>query len=291
MTRISRIMGGIWIMTSLLWAIASVLGLLYGLRWLENMKSGLDQNLGLVVDSLGTLESLISESTNVISSTYQSLETVSDSTANASVTITEMRPLIWKTTKVITDEIPNALDGVQESMPTLIETAKSVDETLNWIANFQIVIPIPLTADYVFDFGVSYAPEVPLDQALETMSGNLDEVPDDLRAMETDLDNLDANFLLIRDDLSQLSDDIAVLNERIVVVNPKLTVMVENIAGIETSFGEMQTKLPASFTLAQNILKIVMGLLLLTQIPSLYLGWIMASGALFTASDEDSKKS
>jgi hypothetical protein len=285
--RISQVMGAIWIATSLLWAIAGVLGLIYGLRWLENTKLGLDKNLDLMADSLGSIENLVGESTNVISSTYQSLETVSASTADASVAITEMRPLIWKTTKVVTEEIPNALDGVQDSMPSLIETAKSVDETLNWIANFKIVIPIPLTSDYVFDFGVNYSPEVPLDQALEKMSGNLVEVPDDLRAMETDLDNLDTNFLLIRDDLSQLSDDLVLLNESIAEINPKLNEIAVNISDIQVSIVEMQAKLPASFTQAQTIFKMIMGLLLVTQIPSFYLGWILVRGALFSASEQE----
>ncbi|HBX68893.1 MAG TPA: hypothetical protein DEH25_05780 [Chloroflexi bacterium] len=284
--RVSRLMGSIWIITSLLWATLSVLGLIYGLRWLENMRSGLEENLGLVVDSLGSVEGIIVETSNVITATYQSLQTVSTSTGDASDTVTDMRPLIWKTTQVVTGDVPTALDGVQDSMPSLIETAKTVDQTLTWIADFKIVIPIPFAPDYVFDFGFSYAPEIPLDQALEVMSGNLEGVPDDLRSMESDLDTLDANMSVIRDDLAQLSENITSLNEQIAAINPRLDEFAQNISAIEISFSEMQETLPNSFLTAKRIFSGIMGLLLLTQIPSLYWGWVMMNGNLLSEQEK-----
>jgi len=284
--QISRVMGGVWIFTSFSWAVLGVLGLIYGLSWLESTESKVDEKFGLLVDSLDAAENLVTESTKIISATHQSLDNIGNSTEDASSTLTDMRPLIWKTTKVVTEDVPTALEGVQDSMPSLIETAKSVDETLNWIANFQIVIPIPFRADYVFDFGISYAPEVPLDQALENMSGNLEGVPDDLRVMEEDLDNLDANLLIIRDDLSLLSNDIETLTDQIASVNPRLNALAARISDIEESFSEIQNTIPISFEKVKNILIGVMGLLLLTQIPSFYMGWLLIRGSVFSDSEE-----
>ena len=285
--RVSRFMGGIWIFTSLLWGLLSVLAVVYGLQWLERTQAGLDENLGLVADSLSSVTSLIVETTDVISATHQSLSTVGVATEDATATLTDMRPLIWKTTKVISEDVPVALDGVQESMPSLIETAKLVDESLTWIADFQIAIPIPFRSDYVFDFGVDYAPEVPLDQSLEEMSGNLASVPEDLRSMEEDLDSLDLNLVGIRDDLSQLSENIEDLNAQINEVYPELEALTESLSDIESSFAEVQEGLPAGFARARMILFVLMGLLLLSQIPTLFVGWLLAGGKFqFLSEDE-----
>lgn len=281
-SQISRVMGGIWIITSTLWVIFAVLGLIYGINWLNNTQTKLDENLGLLVDSLDSVENPVIESVSVISTTHQSLETIGQALDDTSATLTDMRPLIWKTTKLVTEDVPNALDGVQGSMPSLVATAKSVDETLTWLSNFGFTIPNPFGADWSYDLGISYAPEVPLDQAMETMSGNLEEVPDDMRAMEEDLDNMDANLLIIRDDLSLLSGNIDAVNSHIAGINPRLIILSESISEIETSFTEMQSALPESFDKAKNILIGVIGVLLLTQVPSFYMGWLLVSGTLFS---------
>jgi len=220
--QISRFMGIFWIVVSLLWAGLGLWGLTAGMEWLSATQSALDENLSLMVDSLDSVEGLILETTDVVSATSQSLTTTVSSLENASIAVADMRPLIWQTSKVVTEQVPDALDGVQDSMPTLIATAKSVDETLRWLSSFGFTVPNPFGADWTYDLGINYAPEVPLDQALEEMSGNLEGTPDDLRAMEDDLDTVDADLLLIRDDLTQLSEDIAVLNAQLQQANPQL---------------------------------------------------------------------
>ncbi len=184
---ISRIMGVIWIITSLLWALLGMTGLFYGFQWLNSLQVGLDENLSKIDESLVSVYSLIAETTDVVSATHQSLETVQQSSHDVSIALADARPLLWKTTKVITLDIPDALDGVQELIPSLVETAKSVDETLTWLSDFQFTIPNPFGPDWSFDLGIQYDPEVSLDQALEDMSGNLKEMPEDLRGMKESL--------------------------------------------------------------------------------------------------------
>ena len=286
--QISRGMGIFWIVVSLLWAGLGLWGLTIGLGWLESTQAALDENLTLAVDSLDSIEGLILNTSTVISSTSQSLTTTVTSLENASTALTDMRPLIQQTSQVVTEQVPDALDGVQDSMPTLIATAKSVDETLTWLSGFGFTVPNPFGADWHYDLGISYAPEVPLDQALEAMSGNLEEMPDDLRAMEDDLALVDDDLSLLSADLTDIAADIEAVNAQLQQSDPQLETLAANAAEIRASLHRAQSRLPDLFGTAARLLRGAMLLLLVSQIPFLYMGWLLASGKLFPAPHDPS---
>ncbi len=277
---LSRVMGMIWIVTSLLWAAFGVAGLLYGFSWIDSIQVSLDDNLTKVTESLDSVHSLVNGTTDVVSATYQSLETVQRSTHDVSIALADARPLLWTTTKVVTIDVPDALDGVQDSMPSLIETAKSVDETLTWLSNFQFTIPNPFGADWSYDLGINYDPGVPLDQALADMSGNLEGVPEDLREMKESLSTADANLVIVSDDLALLAGDLETMNQQISDINPELESLAENIENVQLSFQEIQEEIPESFETARRVIGLILGLLIFTQLPFIYMGWLLVSGEI-----------
>jgi len=287
MKNLPRIIGLIWIITSLAWSVLSIAGLLYGLNWLENLEKGLDDNLTLLVDSLDSVNGIVTETTNVISSTQTSLASVQLSVQDASNALNDARPLLWTTTKVVTIDVPAALEGVQESMPSLIATAKSVDETLTWLSGFGFTIPNPFGADFSYDLGIDYDPAVPLDQAMEDMSGNLEGVPDDLRGMEESLNNADENLVVVSDDLASLASDLDNLNNQIANVYPQLDALSTSIENIQDSFEDVQSDFPHSFDMARKILISTMVLLIFTQIPTIFLGWVLGSGKMLITSNQE----
>lgn len=280
MKNLSRVMGVIWIITSLVWAALSIAGLFYGLRWLEKLETGLDANLKLAINSLDSVHGIVVATTDVISSTQNSLASVQLSVHDASIALSDARPLLWKTTKVVTIDVPDALDGIQESMPSLISTAKAVDDTLSWLSGFGFTIPNPFGADFSYDLGIDYDPAVPLDQAVEDMSANLEEVPDDLRAMKESLNTADENLVVISDDLAFLAGDLETLNKQIADTSPRLDSLANNIVDIQGSFQDIQADFPRSLTTARKLMISILVLLVFTQLPSLFMGWTLASGKL-----------
>jgi hypothetical protein len=273
-------MGIILIIASVMWAILAIAGLFYGLKFLERLQTDLGANLDLVIDSLDTVHSLIGESTDIVSSTIQSLDTVQDTMSDASIALSDLRPLVWRTKLVVTDDLPEALEGVQESMPSLIATAKSVDETLTWLSNFGFTVPNPFGPDWSYDFGIDYEPEMPLNQALETTSGNLEGLPEDLRNMKESLKSADDNLEIMSDDLAQLASDLEDVSQEIADINPQLSLLSEDIVSIQESFRGVQEKIPGTIKTARRIIIVVFGLILFTQIPALYLGLRMTSGIM-----------
>jgi hypothetical protein len=278
---LSRLFGVIWICIGLLWIGLCVLGIVYGVEWLAVAEVGLTGNMDLIVDSLDSVHGVIIETTTVVSSTHQTLITVQTSTLNASNSLDDMRPLVGKTTKIIATDVPNALDGVQDSMPSMIETAKSMDETLTWLANFEITIPNPIGSDWRYDFGIRYDPEVSLDQALDDMSQNLIGVPEDLRGLEESLSALDANLVIVGEDLANLAGDLNTTNQEVERVVTDLQKMSDNMEEIREVFVETQARIPDTFEAAKKIVIGILGLLIITQIPSLFMGGLLVSGELF----------
>ena len=276
--KISQVMGVIWIVTSLLWGILGVMGILYISNWVGSAQSKLDHNFLVIDETLDSVQDVIIETSDVISSTSQSLGTLQKSLSDASTTLLEIQPLIRKTTKVVTVEVPDALDGVQVSMPSLIETAKSIDETLTWLSDFKITIPNPFGADWNYDLGISYNPGVPLDQALDSMSQNLVDIPDDLRELDQNLSDTDTNLKLVSDDLDLLANDIKITNERIEEVAPRIQVFIGHVDDVQISLRETQTSVINFFDLGQKVLTAILLLLIISQIPSIYMGIQLITG-------------
>lgn len=267
-----RIVGVIWIATSFLWGILGVMGILYISSWIETAQSKLEVNFLVIDETLDSVRDVIIETSEVISSTNQSLGTLQNSISASSTTLSDIRPLIWKTTEVVTSDVPDALDGVQVSMPTLIETAKSVDETLTWLSNFKLSLPNPFGPDWSYDLGITYNPEVPLDQSLESIGQNLVDIPDELRELEQNLSDTDNNLQVVSEDLSLLSDDIKNTNERIEGVVPRIDIFIGQVNEVQISLRETQTSVYNFFDLSQKVLTTILVLLIISQIPSLYMG-------------------
>lgn len=284
---LSRMMGAIWIIASVLWAALGVAGLLYGFTWLNDLQDNLNENLSKVNESLDSVHSLVVDATDIVSATHQSLETVQQSTHDVSIALADARPLLWTTTKVVTLDVPDALDGVQDSMPSLIETAKSVDETLIWLSNFGFTIPNPFGTDWSYDLGISYDPDVPLDQALEDMSSNLEGVPEDLREMKESLNTADKNMVVVSDDLALLAGDLETMNQQIADIDPELKSLANNLENVQLSFQEIQEKIPDSFKTAERVMGMILGLLVFTQIPTIYFGWLLVNGAITSSTKLD----
>lgn len=278
---LSRIIGFIWICTSVLWATLGITGIFYVSTKMSTAETVIDEQLNLVIDTLKTTEEIVVHASEVVSSTQQSLTSVQKSVHDASVGLSDLRPLLWETTKVVTLDVPVALDGVQNSMPSLIETANSIDDTLTWLSVLEITIPNPFGNNWNYDLGISYDPEIPFNESLEELSSNLEGIPDDMRNLDDSLSTADENLLLISDDLAYLAGDIDLMKSQIQEFNPRIESLAGNMEDARLRFHNVQDKLPEFFETTQKLLIALFALIFFTQIPSLYFGWLLINGNIF----------
>jgi hypothetical protein len=175
---------------------------------------------------------------------------------------------------VVADDLPQTLEDVQQSMPAVIEAAATIDQTLTLLSKFKISLPNPLGDDWEIGLGVDYAPPVPLEQSLITLNANLEGLPDTMRSVEGDLVTADINLAVMGDDLIDIAYDLDLMRAQIAGINPELEALVANLSGVQASLETTQTVLPRTLGIIRMVFVGVMILLILTQIPVVYFGFL-----------------
>ena len=274
-TFIFRLMGGMRLLFSIIWAGLTIVAGFYGDQVLRDVQIRLQDSLELADGNLTALNAMIEVTGDVLLTVQNSLDTVHQTTVDLSLTLTDTRPLVDDAAQVITQDIPIALDGVQASMPGVIETAAAVDETLIFLSAFQFTVPNPFGADLTLGLGIDYAPDVPLDIALESLSSNLEDIPGKLRGLEDDFGNTSVNLLTLRDDLSALADDLYLINQQVDELYPQVDALAASVQQLHQSLSQIQTQLDAKIQKIWLGYLVLLGLIFISQIPAAYQGIVM----------------
>ena len=274
-TFIFRLMGGMRLLFSIIWAGLTIVAGFYGDQVLRYVQIRLQDSLELADGNLTALNAMIEVTGDVLLTVQNSLDTVHQTTVDLSLTLTDTRPLVDDAAQVITQDIPIALDGVQASMPGVIETAAAVDETLIFLSAFQFTVPNPFGADLTLGLGIDYAPDVPLDIALESLSSNLEDIPGELRGLEDDFGNTSVNLLTLRDDLSALADDLYLINQQVDELYPQVDALAASVQQLHQSLSQIQTQLDAKIQKIWLGYLVLLGLIFISQIPAAYQGIVM----------------
>lgn len=260
------------LLVCLIWAGLAIAGLYYGDQILHASKGWLDETLTPLIVGLDIVQELLVETVDVLTETGASLATVQNTTVNLTLTLTDTYPLIDDASQIITQELPTALDDIQNSMPSVIETAAAVDETLALLSGVNITIPNFFGDDLKIGLGIDYSPDIPLDQTLQELSGNLEGIPEDLRKMENDLDNASVHMITLRDDLSAVADDLYQVNQQLGNLNPQIEKLIEDIQTIHSSLEQRQARFVEALPTIRLVMIVFLSLVLLGQVPSAYVG-------------------
>lgn len=267
---LSKSMAVLRLLVSLIWITLSVVAMIYTNRAVQQAQSWLGDTLASLVESVDNVHAVMDESSDVLIAVEESLDSAQDATIDVTVLLTDTRPLVSETTEVIASDVPDAIEGIQTSMPSLIETAATVDETLRFLSKFEASIPIPFRDALSFGLGVDYDPNVPLDQALEDLNGNLDGIPENLRGLENDLTTANENLLLVRDDLSALADDLDEINQQLKDINPQLDALTEDVQALQSTLAGVEERAATILPVARTATVAFLTLILLGQLPNIY---------------------
>jgi len=266
------------LLISLIWITLSVTAMIYTHRIMLEAQAWLGEKLVPLVESVDNVHAIMEESGDVLVSVEESLDSVQDATVDVTVLLTDTRPLVSETTEVIASDVPEALEGVQASMPSLIETAATVDETLRFLSAFKMSIPIPFRDALTFGLGIDYDPAIPLDQALEDLNSNLDGIPEDLRGLENDLTTASDNLLVVRDDLSVLADDLDEITEALKDINPQLEALTEDVQALQSTLVDVEERATTLLPVARTVTMAFLVLILLGQLPGIYMALVVLRG-------------
>lgn len=277
-----RILGLIMLLTGLTILAFALVGAYYAGDVIGKAADGVSSSLALAMESLDAAADTLELSRNSIGDAVTGLDTVVQATASASRTLNDSRPLIDNVSAVTTQEVPEAVEGMQAALPNMIEVASVIDRTLVTLSSVGIDREIPLpfggSIPLRFDLGIDYNPAVPFDESLRVFEDSLDGLPESLRGLEDDLQATNASLATLSGDLQSTSDNLATINDRIDDIGPLLdqyTSLVEQVGGtVEQVESQLDSYLSVA-RLASTALLIALGL---TQLAPIYLGWELLSG-------------
>ena len=120
---------------------AALMLLIWGqkaLVWTENrVNSALDDML----DNVILAKSMITATTDVMVAVDDSLSAVETTMIDGALVLIESRPLVDKTSQILVEDVPEAMDEVQKTMPAVIEATRTVEQTLNSVSYTHLTLP------------------------------------------------------------------------------------------------------------------------------------------------------
>ncbi|HOU40050.1 MAG TPA: hypothetical protein PK829_02165 [Promineifilum sp.] len=279
---IRRILGLIILLTALVIAAGSIYAAVVVGDALASLGAGIRDNLALASNTLETARNTLALSRDTFDDVNGGLGTAVQATANASRTIGDSQPLIDNVAVVTTQEVPEAVEGIQNALPNMIEVAGVIDTTLRTLSNIGIdrTIDLPFggSIPLQFDLGIDYAPATPFDVSLRSFQASLEGLPESMRGLEDELQLTSDNLGALATDLQATSDNLAVINGRVGEVLPLL----DQYLILADQLSATVTRVDADIDRQLETLRLgaigVLGLLALSQLAPLVLGWELLTG-------------
>jgi tRNA A-37 threonylcarbamoyl transferase component Bud32 len=273
--KITRLMGYSRILFNIIWIALGISGIIYGLRGIKIVETAAINNLIVIEENIEIVKNLLVEAIDVIVKIDQSLSTIEQSSIDAGVGLIETRPVIDKTSQVVTEDLPKALDDMQTSMPSVIEAAAMIDQTLYILSKFRFTIPVPFGNDIEIGLGIDYTPSIPLEDALVQLNSNLEGIPDRMRSIEGDLVTTDLNLGIMSENMNDMAYDLDLIREQVADITPEFEKMINNLEILQKSLEKSKKSLPNTISSVRRIGILLLVLIILGQIPSAFIGFML----------------
>ena len=219
---------------------------------------------------LGTTKETLETTQTGLTHLNQSLDTIDGNITTLNQTIVTVAqslndagPVLESISVLLQEELPATLEATQTSLETAEASAKLLDSVMRALTS------IP------FYPGEKYNPPIPLDVTVKNVALSLEDVPEALIEVGDELDSNQENFSDIEDDLLALSVTLAGINTNI--SNTKITL--EDYQTLLTDAGTqiklIEGGLPATLTSLAQLLSVVIGWLIFTQMGLVVQGLLM----------------
>ncbi|NKQ35981.1 MAG: hypothetical protein HF973_10260 [Chloroflexi bacterium] len=264
--------------------IIGVVGLLIGIggvyassQFIDTMGERLDKALVLTSDSLNNLVSTLDVARSTLVETNKTMETVQQSLTGVGKTLSDTKPMIEQSSTIVTQEIPDSIEAMQETLPAIEQAAGTIDKTLSTLSSFKIeqeILGIPIG----FDLGIEYDPSTPFDQAIADVGDSLEGMPETLRGLETHLDTTAENLDLMSQDMDQLSANLGGINEELAKLDPIMVEYIRIVNEANSDLQDIQAELASLFQTLKTVALVLFSWFALMQIVPLYLGYELVTG-------------
>ena len=254
----------------------------------DNIGSGLDTNLDLLIQSLDTVVDSLLLAKQTVTDVNSSLDTVEGTAVDLSQAIDDAQPLLDQVSGIVSTDVPDSIEAVQVAIPNMAEVAGAIDNTLITLSRFGIDesfdIPNPFSNDPLytfelqFDLGIDYDPTVPFDETVQQLGATTEGLPEEMRSLAEHIDTSSQNLATISEDIVTISNDLGTINGRIAELDPLLDEYVRIVTELNDQTRLLKAGMSGQLEGIKDAVNIIMIWFILTQIAPLYLGYELLTG-------------
>lgn len=274
---IRRIVGLIFIIIAIAGWFIAYQGLQLTNQFIDNLSLSINNTMQITTDTLTNVENSLVVAKQTITDLGATLATMETTAADMAAGIDDAQPLMEEVNIVVTQDVPNSIETLQIALPTLVEVASVVDDTLTTLSRFRIdqsIFGIQLN----YDLGINYNPEVPFDQAVVELGAGLEGLPQTLRGLETQLVLTQSSMNTMSHNMDQLATDMANLNTGIAEVQPVMDEYIRIVVDTNDRLRLSRNQISTQADQVKQIFGIIFIWMGLFQLVPLYLGLEMVAG-------------
>jgi uncharacterized phage infection (PIP) family protein YhgE len=255
----------------------SIAGIIVGHRIVDEIGDNVLGNLELTSEGLTAVQDTLVLAKDALADVNSGLDTVERMAVNVSMAISDTQPLVEQVSFIASDDLPNSIEAIEETIPSLVQVAGAIDSTLVTLNNFRIDENI-LGLRIQYDLGIDYQPDMPFDESVALIGESLDGLPDRLRALDQSLQTSNDNLGMISEDVLQLSRDLNTINARLAEVDPLLNEYIRIVQDTNDRTRFTRLSLQSQLELIKLVVAIAAIWFGLNQLVPLYVGWEMLAG-------------
>lgn len=272
-----RIIGLVLVLIGIGGVGLSIAGSIVGREIVDEISDNVLGNLELTSEGLTAVQDTLILAKDALIDVNNGLATVERTAVSLSIAISDTQPLVDQVSIIASDDLPNSIEAIEESMPGLIQVAGAIDSTLVTLNNFRIDENI-LGLRIQYDLGVDYDPDVPFDESVALLGESLEGLPDRLRSLDQSLQTSSSNLGIISADVLLLSQDLNTINGRLAEVGPLLDEYIRIIQETNDRARFTRLSVQAQLEMIKSIVTIAAIWFGLNQLVPIYVGWEMLAG-------------
>lgn len=274
---IRRIVGLLFIIIAIVGGIVAYQGLQLTNQFIDNLTLAMNNALQITTDTLDNVEETLLVSRQTLTDLSATLTTMETTAGDLSTAVQDAEPLIDEVSQVIAEDVPESVETLQGTLPSLVEVATVIDDTLTTLTRFRIDQEI-LGFRLYYDLGINYDPEVPFDQAVTDLGSSLEGLPETLRGLDTELTTTKSSLDVMTEDMDQLATDMANLNTSIGEVEPVLDEYIRIVIDVNDRLRLSREQIAEQADQVKQIFKFIFLWMGFFQLVPLYLGLEMVAG-------------
>jgi ABC-type transporter Mla subunit MlaD len=256
---------------------AGYVGIRLGHAAVDAIGAELIDSINLLSSSLETVGESLLLAKSTVRGINQGVDTVQGAAANLSRSIEDTQPMLDQIGSLVSEDLPDSVDSMQQAFPGMTQVAGVIDETLTTLNEFRIDERI-LGLEIKYDLGIEYDPAMPFDESVSQVGRSLDGLPDKLRGLNAQVRITGDNLASVSRDLEKIVADLEQISGDIEATDPLLDEYSRLVTNLTDRSRLVRAQLSDQLDDAKRVVTLLMGWLVASQMAPIYLGWELAKG-------------